>query len=244
MKRTLWIAICLMILGCSCTSIEEKHLMQLISKLDVTTSDGASPDVVIIIPGNGCESCIEDALNAISVSNDTAYILICNSAKEFYLLSGGKKASMFNNLYLDKEHIASGSGLVQNYPMVYFFKEGKYESKEAYKPTKKKKAQKKLTIVDVEKKVIDLGNIKMHRHYTDSIQITNIGNEAWVINEIQTSCECVQAKIDRQNVAILESTCLTITFQPEDLGEFERYVYVYGNMQESPLEISIKGCIK
>ena len=151
---------------------------------------------------------------------------------------------MFNNLYLDTEHIASGSGLVQNYPMVYFFKEGKYESKEAYKPLKKKKVQKELTTIDVEKKIIDLGNIKTHQYYSDSIRITNIGNEVWVINEIQTSCECVQAKIDRQNVAILESTCLTITFQPEDLGEFERYVYVYGNMQESPLEISIKGCIK
>ena len=218
--------------------------MQLINKLNVTASDGTAPDVVIIIPGSGCESCIEDALNNISISNDTAYILVCKSEKEFYLLSEGKEASMFNNLYLDTERMASGFGLIQNYPMVYFFKEGKYDSKEAYKPTKKKKAQKKLITVDVEKKVIDLGNIKMHRHYTDSIRITNIGHEAWVINEVQTSCECVQAKINRQEVAISESTYLTVTFQPEDRGEFERYVYLYGNMQESPLEISIKGCVK
>lgn len=244
MNRTFWIAICLVIFGCSCTSSEEKHLMQLISKLDVATSDGASPDVVIIVPGNGCESCIEDALNGISVSNDTAYILICNSEKDFYLLSGGKRVSMFNNLYLDKEHIASGLGLVQSYPIVYFFKEGKYESKEAYKPAKKKKVQKKLATIDVEKKVIDFGNIKIHQQYTDSIRITNIGNEIWVINEIQTSCECVQAKTVKQKVLMSESSYLTITFQPRDLGEFERYVYVYGNMQESPLEISIEGCVK
>lgn len=151
---------------------------------------------------------------------------------------------MFNNLFLDTEHMASGSGLVQSYPMVYFFKEGKYDSKEAYKPTKKKKVLKELTTIEIEKKVIDLGNIKMHQHYTDSIPISNIGNMDLVINEIQASCECVQAKMRKQRVATSESTYLIITFLPEGLGEFERYVYVYGNIHESPLEISIKGCVK
>jgi hypothetical protein len=145
---------------------------------------------------------------------------------------------------LDKKNIAGGSGLVQSYPMVYSFRNGEYESKEAYKPTKKKKVQKELTTIEVEKKVIDLGNIEKHQYYTDSIRITNIGHKDLVINEIQTSCECVQAKTNTQRVTISESTYLTVTFQPEDSGVFERYVYVYGNMQESPLEISVKGCVK
>ena len=244
MGKMIWIVLCLMILGCSCTSSDEKHIKLLIDDLKVETSNGASPNVVIIIPGNGCESCIKDALDNISESNDTAYILVGNSEKDFYLLSGGKRASMFKNLFLDKKNIASGSGLVQSYPMVYFFRGGEYESKEAYKPTKKKKVLKELTTIEVEKKVIDLGNIEMHQHYTDSIRITNIGNMDLIINEIQTSCECVQAKTKTQRVAISESVYLTITFQPEDLGVFERYVYVYGSMQESPLEISIIGYVK
>lgn len=244
MNRLVSILLLWMILGCGCTSSDEIHLKQLMDDLKVETSNGASPNVVIIIPGNGCESCIKDALDNISESNDTAYILACDSEKEFYLLSERKKASMLNNLFLDTEHMASGSGLVQSYPMVYFLKDGEYDSKEAYKPTKKKEVQKELTTVDVEKKVIDLGNIKMHQHYTDSIRIINIGNVDLVISEIQTSCECVQAKANTQRVTISESTYLTITFLPEDLGEFERYVYVYGNIQESPLEISIIGYVK
>lgn len=243
MGRTIWIVLCLMILGCSCTSSDERHLRQLMDDLKVETSNGASPNVVIIIPGNGCESCIKDALDNIRESNDTAYILACNSEKDFYLLSGGKRVSMFKNLFLDKKNMAGGLGLIQSYPMVYFFRGGEYESKEAYKPTKKKKVQKELTTIEVEKKVIDLGNIEIHQHYTDSIRITNIGNVDLVISEIQTSCECVQAKINTRNIAISESTYLTITFQPEELGVFERYVYIYGNIQKSPLEISIKGCV-
>ena len=243
MGRTIWIVLCLMILGCSCTSSDERHLRQLMDDLKVETSNGASPNVVIIIPGNGCESCIKDALDNIRESNDTAYILACNSEKDFYLLSGGKKAFMFNNLFLDKKNKASGLGLVQNYPMVYFLKKGKYESKEAYKPTKKKEIQKVLTTISVERTVTDLGNVRIQQFYTDSIRITNIGNVDLVISEIQTSCECVQAKINTRNIAISESTYLTITFQPEELGVFERYVYIYGNIQKSPLEISIKGCV-
>ena len=244
MKKTIWIALCLIIIGCNCCSNEEKHLIKLIKQLNVTASDGSSPDVVIIIPGNGCESCIEDALNSIELSNDTAYILVCNSEKEFYLISEGKEASMFNNLFLDKEHIARGVGLVQSYPMVYFFREGKYDSKEAYKPLKKKKTPKILTTIDIEKKIIDFGSIKMHQTYTDSIRITNIGSEYWIISEIQTSCECIQAKTNKQRIATTDSVYLTITFRPEDLGTIERYVYVYGNMHKSPLEITIIGCVK
>ena len=244
MKKTIWIALCLIVLGCSCTSSDEKHLKQLINHLNVTTSDGTSPDVIVIIPGNGCESCIEDALNCISESNDTAYVFVCNSEKDFYLLSEGKKASMFNNLYLDTRHMASGFDLIQNYPMVYLFREGKYESKEAYKPTKRNQVQKGLTTINMERKVINLGDIEMHQYYTDSILITNTGNENWIVNEIQTSCECIQVKINKERIAKLESANLTITFRPEDLGVFERYIYVYGNMHKSPLEISIKGCVK
>ena len=244
MDRIASILLLWMIFGCSCTSSDEKHIRQLMDDLKVETSNGTFPNVVIIIPGNGCESCIKDALDNISESNDTVYILVANSEKDFYLLSGGKRASMFKNLFLDKKNIAGGSGLVQSYPMVYFFRGGEYESKEAYKPTKKKKVQKELTAIEVEKKVIDLGNIEIHQHYTDSIRITNIGNEDLVINEIQTSCECIQAKMRKQGAAISESTYLLITFRPEDLGEFERYVYVYGNIYESPLEISIIGYVK
>ena len=127
--------------------------------------------------------------------------------------------------------------------MVYFLKKGKYESKEAYKPTKKKEIQKVLTTISVERTVTDLGNVRIQQFYTDSIRITNIGNVDLVISEIQTSCECVQAKINTRNIAISESTYLTITFQPEELGVFERYVYISGNIQKSPLEISIKGCV-
>lgn len=244
MKKMIWITLCLIILGCSCSSSDEKHLIHLIGELHVTTSDGNLPDVMIIIPGNGCESCIEDAINNINNSNDTAYVLVCNTEKDFYLLSGGKKASIYNNLFIDTKYIASGTGLVQSYPIVYFFKEGKYYSKEAYKPKKNIDVQKESTIIDVEKKVIDFGNITIHQHYTDSIRITNIGNMNWVMSEIETSCECVQTKINKQTMATSESTILSITFQPEKLGEFERFVYIYGNMQESPLEISIKGYVK
>ena len=234
----------LVVLGCGCTSSDERHLRELMNDLEVKTSNGASPNVVIIIPGNGCESCIDDATNNISVSNDTAYIFVCNSEKDFFLLTEGKKVSSFNNLYLDKQKKSAGFNLVQSYPMVYFFKAGKYVSKEPYKPVKKKISQQKYTSIEVEKQSIDFGNIDMNGCYIDSIKITNQGETNLSFSEIQTSCECTQAKIGKELVVPSGATWLSITFQPEEKGEFERYVYVYCNTKDAPIEISIKGCVK
>ena len=244
MNKLLYICFLFFVIGCSCTSEDAKNVAQLLSQLSITTSDGSSPNVIIIIPGNGCESCIEDALDNIKNSNDTAYVFICDSEKEFFLLSEGKKASTFNNLYLDKEKISFGLNMVQSYPMVYFLKDGKCVSKEAYKPVKKKSARQKHTTIEISKQMIDWGDICMDKNYTDSICITNKGTTNLNISEIQTSCECVQAKIEKNTIPPSESIWLSITFQPEDKGMFERYVYVYANIETSPLEISIRGYIK
>lgn len=244
MKNLLNICLLFLIIGCSCSSNDGKYIALLIEKLNIAASDGFIPDVVIIIPGNGCESCIEDAVNNIKVSDDTAYVFVCNSEKDFRLQTEGKKTSDYNNLYLDKKGISSEMGLVLSYPMVYFLKNGQYTNKEPYRPVKKQKNEQTETSVMLKECSIELGNIEMDGCYTDSIMITNIGDEQLFVSEIQTSCECTKAKMSEQVLSPSDSTFLCITFYPEDKGIFERFVYVYCNVKESPLEISIKGCVK
>ena len=244
MNKVLYIGLFFLIMMCSCFSEDEKHLNILMKELNITASDGLLPDVVIVIPANGCASCIEDALNHIRESNDTAFVLACDSEKEFYLLSEGKKASLFNNLFLDTGKISTGTGMVQSYPMVYFLKDGKFVSKEAYKPVKKKALYEDLTTVMVETHEIDLGKIKMESCSIDSVKILNEGLKDLQIKEIQTSCECVEAKVSKQIASSMETVWVSIAFRPEDKGVFERYVYVYANTKESPIEISIKGCVE
>ena len=71
MKRTIWIALCSIILGCSCTSSEEKHIKILMHELGIEFTNPSDSNYVVIIPGNGCESCIQSAINEMQESEDT-----------------------------------------------------------------------------------------------------------------------------------------------------------------------------
>lgn len=87
--------------------------------------------------GKWCGSCIQDAIDEIEEFDDTAYVFICNSEKDFYLQSGGKKASSFRNLYLDKKKITARLDMVQTYPNVYLLTNGDLISKTPYKSRKR-----------------------------------------------------------------------------------------------------------
>ena len=78
---------------------------------------------LIIIPGNGCGSCIQEAMDHIREATDTIYVFMCDTEKDFFLLSGGKKSTDFNNLYLDKDKVSARLKMVTTFPMVYFLKD-------------------------------------------------------------------------------------------------------------------------
>lgn len=240
MKKTIWIAICLIIFGCSCTSTEEKHLKILMHELGIKFTNQTDSNYVVIIPGNGCGSCIQSAVNEMHESENTAYVFICDSEKDFYLQSG-KQVSSFKNLYLDKNKAAFHLELVQTYPFVYLWKNGHLLSKAPYKSRKRIPSSKEMTTLSFDKKHIDLQDVKLGNLYKDSIRLVNTGKVPLYIKDISSSCDCTEVQVARKVIPISESEVLHITFRPEALGEFERYVYINCNVKEKELYIPIKG---
>ena len=74
-----------LVLGCA--TKEEKQAFQFIQELDIELPVHVDSCYVIHIPGNGCSGCIQGAINDIKESEDTIFVFVCNSAKEFYLQS-------------------------------------------------------------------------------------------------------------------------------------------------------------
>ena len=243
MGRTIWIVLCLMILGCSCTSSDERHIKILMDELGIEFINQSDSNYVVVIPGNGCGSCIQDAVNEIKESDDTAYVFICNSEKDFYLQSGGKKASSFKNLYLDKKKITARLDMVQTYPNVYLLTNGDLISKTPYKSRKRLAEKQKPTAVTTDKDCIDFGSIEFGKTYKDSIRIKNIGKESLYINRVHSSCECTEVEYNSEVLVPSESVVFHVTFRPDVKGDFERFIFIDCNVEKEILEIPIKGIV-
>ena len=242
MGRTIWIVLCLMIIGCGCTSSDEQHIKLLMGELGIIFPHNTTPNSIVVIPG--CGSCIQGAINDIHESVDTAYVLICHSEKELRLLTGEKNVSSFKNVYLDKKNVSIYENQVLTYPVIYTIKNDGSIVYEPYTAQKRTSTNVRLTMMDISPASIKLGTISKNEVYKDSVKVTNIGKDTLYIENIHSSCECTQVDWKKEPIAPSETVWLYITFRPDMIGEFERYVTIYSNVKQSPIEIPIKGTIK
>lgn len=213
-------------------------------ELGIIFPHNTTPNSIVVIPGNGCGSCIQGAINDIHESVDTAYVLICHSEKELRLLTGEKNVSSFKNVYLDKKNVSIYENQVLTYPVIYTIKNDGSIVYEPYTAQKRTSTNVRLTMMDISPASIKLGTISKNEVYKDSVKVTNIGKDTLYIENIHSSCECTQVDWKKEPIAPSETVWLYITFRPDMIGEFERYVTIYSNVKQSPIEIPIKGTIK
>lgn len=239
-RRELFL-LCLISLISSCISNDERQLKSLVTELGIEFTCESDSNYLVIIPGNGCESCIQDAIDEIQESNDTVYVFICDSEKDFNLQSGGRNSSSFKNVFLDKRKLSVRLGLVSTYLQVYLLVNGGLVSKSPYRSRKRLLMDKKLTMATTDKTYLDFGKVKFGETYKDSICIINRGNEPLFINGVRSSCDCTEIKVDSKVIAPLERVFISVMLKPDVKGEFERFVFVDCNVRGNVLEIPIKG---
>ena len=155
-----------------------------------------------------------------------------------------KKRPHLRILYLDKKNVSIYENQVLTYPVIYTIKNDGSIVYEPYTAQKRTSTNVRLTMMDISPASIELGTISKNGVYKDSVKITNIGKDTLFIEDIQSSCECTQVDWKKEPIAPSETVWLYITFRPDMIGEFERYVTVYSNVKQSPIEIPIKGTIK
>ena len=221
-----------------CTTKEEKQAFQFIQELDIELPVHVDSCYVIHIPGNGCSGCIQGAINEIKESEDTIFVFACNSEKEFYLQSG-KKAPLFSNLILDKNHAAARAKIATTYPIVFLFVNGKYDSQWPY--SRNKNLTKEYTTVKLSKNELNLGTCREGMLYKDTVRITNTGDTDLIIDKVYSSCDCTTVEWENKQVKPQQFIDLYITFKAEEPGDFERYVSIDCNVSDSPIEISVRG---
>jgi len=100
------------------------------------------------------------------------------------------------------------------------------------------------TQIEVEKTDFNLGTIKKGEAKTIVVSITNSGEFPFQIFDTRASCGCTNIKYEKKPISQRSTTEVSITFNADDIGNFQKTVSIYGNINHSPLVIKLKGSVK
>ena len=101
-------------------------------------------------------------------------------------------------------------------------------------------------LLNRENKVIAIGN-PVHNPKVKELylqRLTNEGNNLLVIQDVTTSCGCTKANYSKEPVRPGASLQLTVTYEAEEKGHFNKMITVYCNTKASPLRLMIAGNAK
>lgn len=100
------------------------------------------------------------------------------------------------------------------------------------------------TTVSVEQASFKLGAIKQGTSVTVTATVNNTGDVPLVIHNVETSCDCTTVSYQKEEVEPKSTFKIDITYNADDLGFFDRVIYIYGNIERSPLIIELEGEVR
>ncbi len=225
----------------NCSSSKDRHIQQLFD--DIGAIDRL-PNIshLVITPGYGCSDCLEEIKQEIRRTDDTVFVVMSRSEKDFYLLTG-RHVQELPNVFLDKNEKAMKLGLVKSFPIMYALRGGKIISCKPFSVGNVDMVENPLsqTLVNVDRTEVDWQSFPYGEKQKAVFVLTNVGNKELHIDRIDLSCECLAAEYGQRLVLPNDTLHLNITFEGDQFGEFIRDIYIYGNFPSSPMELTVKG---
>lgn len=96
----------------------------------------------------------------------------------------------------------------------------------------------------IDKKEIDFGTFLKSENKEEQFQLTNTGNNLLVIHDVVTSCGCIMVEYSKQPVRTTETMELTVRYEADEAGSFNKVLTIYSNAAGSPHKVWIKGKVK
>lgn len=97
------------------------------------------------------------------------------------------------------------------------------------------------TRVEAMQPVIDVGELRQSDVASATFIIKNTGKKPLVVTAVDTDCGCLSVTYEKKPVAPGQRVSVKALFEPKETGVFEKTVRVYGNMEQSPLLLKVKG---
>lgn len=96
------------------------------------------------------------------------------------------------------------------------------------------------TKVRIVSELIDLGTYSKDETRSASFVMINTGDRPLVIRDVTTDCQCTLAKWSKDEVVPRDSVTITVNYNNDNLGKFQKLVYVNANVK-SPITLILRG---
>lgn len=105
-------------------------------------------------------------------------------------------------------------------------------------------AIKSITSINIEKTRFNLKEVKKNKNRQIQISLKNTGEFPLVIYSVNASCECLNIKLPKKPILPGKESKIKLIYNSKKLGEFVKTIKIYGNYENSPKGVLIKGkCI-
>lgn len=102
----------------------------------------------------------------------------------------------------------------------------------------------KKTRVEIGQTEFHLGALQQGNPVTITATIRNTGDLPFIIFDTKASCGCTDVLYSKKPVLPNASTEISITYNTDDTGYFNKTVSVYGNAEGSPVVLRLKGYVE
>jgi hypothetical protein len=93
------------------------------------------------------------------------------------------------------------------------------------------------------KTTVNLGEVEFGSATTVEYELTNVSDKPILITNAQASCGCTNIEYPRRPIAPKETIKLSVVFEADDIGVFNKTVTLTMNIQESRQTLYIKGVV-
>ena len=100
------------------------------------------------------------------------------------------------------------------------------------------------TEVGLDKAEIDFGTFPKNEVKEGKFLLTNTGQNLLVLYDVVTSCDCTKVKYSKQPLRVGETTELTVRYEADETGHFNKAITIYSNAVGSPHKLKVRGLVK
>ena len=170
--------------------------------------------------------------------DDFQYPVFIDEKGTFDALNHFPTNMTFQTFLLDKDNkiVAIGNPVLN--PMV---KELYLEKLTGVQESKPKAMQ---TEVGLDKAEIDFGTFPMNEVKEGKFLLTNTGQNLLVLYDVVTSCGCTKVEYSKQPLRPGETTELTVRYEADKSGHFNKAITIYSNAVGSPHKLRVRGQVK